>query len=197
MDRVFLFDLRKAAQAVAVILREERQHRMNYMKLLKLLSICERETLSESGRMIVGDKIVAMDRGPLPSRIYNLIKGEDPSAPAWSEVFERERYEIKMINDPGVGALSRREIAKLQEVAQRHAFDDEWAMVNITHKLPEWRKNEPDEGSRKEIPLEDIIEAVGADASAIIERAQKDAMFDDFFPENQPCAEVIRSRLAV
>lgn len=193
MDRVFQFNLLKAAQAVAVILQEERLHRMNYMKLLKLIAICEREFIRESGKMIVGDLMVAMERGPLPSRIYSLIRGEDPCSPDWSQFFERDRYELSMLKNPGIGSLSRREVEKLQEVTRRHASDDEWTMVTLTHEFPEWQKNKPKKGSCEEIPQRDIIEAVGADAAAIIERAQKDAMFDDFFPGNPPCAKATRS----
>jgi uncharacterized phage-associated protein len=38
---------------------------MNYMRLLKLLYIAERETLGRTGRPIVGGPVTAMERGPV------------------------------------------------------------------------------------------------------------------------------------
>ena len=121
----FRFDLEKAVQAVGVILRQEPGRRINYMKLLKLLEIAERESLRDTGNMITGDRLVAMDRGPLPSNVYNLIKGEHIGVPHWDTFIDRERYHVALRRNPGVSRLSRFEIEKLQQVTTRHENDDE------------------------------------------------------------------------
>jgi hypothetical protein len=64
-----------------------------------------------------------------------------------------------MHSDPGIGALSPFIATKLRDVADRHENDDEWAMVEITHKLPEWMKHNPGSSSET-IPLQDILEAL-------------------------------------
>ena len=187
----FRFDLEKAIQATAVILREQVGHRINYMKLLKLVSIAEREALKETGRMIVGDTIVAMKRGPLPSRMYDLLKGEHVDLQAWSEYIGRDKYDAYLTKQPGVARLSRFEIEKLQEVARRHVNDDEWTMVEITHTFGEWIKNAPQNASSQKIPIEDILEAVGraAETEEILREAQQQRLMSDFFVRHGACSK--------
>ena len=174
---MFRFDFEKTLQAVAVMLRSESSRRMNYMRLLKLLYICDRESIAEIGRSITGDETVAMERGPVLSHVYNLIKGLHYDSPIWDRFIEKDRYEImlKEIRDPGTDLLNKFEIEKINEVAERHRLHDEWDMVQLTHKLPEWKKNNPGDSS-KPIPLDDILEATGrmADADSI----KKEAAFE-------------------
>jgi uncharacterized phage-associated protein len=170
----FRLDVKKAIQAIGVLFREDRVKRMNYMRLLKLLYVADRESLSETGRPITGGPVLAMPRGPLLEEVYRLIRGQHVEMPNWDRFLRKERYELEMIEDPDVGALSKYEIKKLQEVAAKHANHDEWEMVGITHKLPEWIKNDPGTSSRA-IPLRDILEAIGKadEADEIIEEAQE------------------------
>ena len=75
----FQFGTRKIVEAAAVLLRSSQHGRMGRLRLLKLLYIADRESLRETGRPIVGTKLVAMDLGPVHSEVYDLIKG----ARAW------------------------------------------------------------------------------------------------------------------
>lgn len=154
------FDFHRACQAVAHFLRSLPGQRMNYMRLIKLLYIAERECIRESGRGLTGGTVIAMERGPVLEDILRLIRNEHYESPEWSEHFRVEGYHLTMIDDPGADILSPFVSRKLSEIAMRHEKDDEWAMVEITHKLPEWIKNNPGESS-KAIPLSDILEAVG------------------------------------
>lgn len=178
----FRFKLRKTLQAVAVLLRNEPSQRTNYMRLLKLLYIADRECLKESGRSITGDGFVAMKRGPVPSQSYDLIRGRHLQSPEWSASVRKNGYNIELARDPGLAELSRFEIDILQRVSERHAGNDEWEMVEITHGFEEWRKNDPGDSSRP-IPLEDILEAVGrsADEASIAQDAKDEAAFDRVF----------------
>ncbi|HEX7449439.1 MAG TPA: Panacea domain-containing protein [Pirellulales bacterium] len=187
MRHPFHFDQKIASQAVAFLLRNEPGQRMNYMRLLKLLYLAERETLAEAGIPLTGSRTVALKRGPVLEDVFSLIRGEHPAAPEWSTYFTVENYEIRMTADPGLGRLSRFIAAKLGDVARRHRSDDEWQMVEITHRLPEWVKNDPGDSS-KEIPLNDILAAVGreADLDKIISDARFDAMSIKFFSDDQP-----------
>ena len=157
----FHFNFEKSLQAVGVMLRTESLRRMNFMKLLKLLYICDKESLKEIGKPITGDRVVAMKRGPVLSHIYNLIKGEDCNYPVWNQYIEKDRFDIflKESEDPGIELLTKFEIEKINEVSERYCRCDEWDMVRITHELPEWKRNDPGESS-KPIPDEDILEAI-------------------------------------
>lgn len=185
MTRVFRFDAEKSLQAVAYLLRRESAHRMNYMRLLKILYIAEREAFAESSKPITGSRVVATHRGPILDDILRSIRGQHRSAPLWAECFRLDNYYVEMFHDPGVGRLSRYAMEKLEQVAIRHQADDEWEMVEIVRRLPEWQRNEPGDSCR-EIPLEHIFEAVGRgnDFAMIVARAQLANRAADFFFED-------------
>ena len=170
----FRLDVNKAIQAIGVLFREDGVSRMSYMRLLKLLYVADRETLTDTGRPIIGGPVVAMANGPVLSEVYDLIRGQHREMPQWDSFLRKERYSLEITNNPDVGALSKYEIDKLQKVAQRFADFDEWEMVRVTHGFPEWVNNNPGNSS-KSIPLMEILEAVGRgrEAKAIVEEAQE------------------------
>jgi uncharacterized phage-associated protein len=189
MPGPFRLNIDKAIQAAAFVLREHSSaQRLNYMKLLKLMYLAERESLRERGTMITGDRAIAMRRGPLLGGIYDLIKGEHVAADRWEKYIERDGYHVYAKGNPGVGKLSKAEIETLRKVVNIHREHDEWEMVNFTHELDEWKKNDPGTSSRP-IPLRDILEAVGRaqEADAIIEEAEKERAFDAFFGTHCAC----------
>jgi uncharacterized phage-associated protein len=148
---------------------------MSYMRLLKLLYVADREALAETGRPITGGPVVAMANGPVLSEVYDLIRGQHREMPQWGAFLRKDRYSLEMTNDPDVGSLSKYEIKKLQEVAQKHAEHDEWEMVLVTHEFPEWIKNNPGQSS-KPILLCEILEAIGQgpqDRAEIIKEAHE------------------------
>jgi uncharacterized phage-associated protein len=179
----FTFQSQKTMQAVAVLLKREHAKRTNYMRLLKILYIADREALQQTGRTITGDRVVAMERGPVLSNVLNLIKSEHSESQAWDEYFHKDAYDIELIDDPGNGLLSRFEIRTLHDISTKFAQSDEWDLVNITHGFPEWQNNKPKEGTCNPIPVEDIIVAVGreADKDDILGRAAHSRAMDKFF----------------
>ena len=156
------FDILKVAQACAVLLKSEPTRRMSRLRLLKLLYIADREYLKERGRPITGDRVAAMDHGPVLSRTYDLIKGTDIGAPTWGRHFRNlGARDVELGEDPGAGKLSRFEIEKLQQVASRLADLDDWSVAELTHGFPEWEKNAPAKGASRPIPLDDLLAATG------------------------------------
>jgi hypothetical protein len=123
-----------------------------------------------------------MQRGPVLEDLLALIRGQHIKSPEWCKFIRTDRYYVEMINDPGIGHLSKFVTRKLEDVAERFEQADEWDMVNITHQLPEWEKNDPGESSRP-IPLEDILEAVGRhnDIQRIIAGGIRDTAAAEFF----------------
>ncbi len=168
------FSLQKALQAAAVLLKTENERRMNYMRLLKLLYIADRESVKQTGCPITYDRIVAMDHGPVPSRFYALIMGRDPASPKWARFVVTEHFDVELIKDPGNKKLSGYEIEVLQTVAKERESLNQWGVRDETHDFPEWEKNYV-KGTSVHIPLRDTLEAVGRgkDAEAILEEAAK------------------------
>ena len=180
------FDQRKATEATAALLRNADGQRMNYMRLLKLLYLAERKSLEVRGRPIFCDTVVAMKRGPVLSRVYDLIKGSDPGVPQWAQFFKKEAFDIVMKSDPGVARLSRAEVDIINEIDQQFSECDETDIVDWCHdNLPEFQKNDPEASGKKQnrIPLEDIMEAIGRPGQhdAVLEQLKESMAAADFF----------------
>lgn len=186
MARVFSFDVERTIQAVAYLLRNEPGHRMNYMRLLKLLYLAERECLRDAGISITGSRVIAMERGPVLEDVFACIRGQHVGASQWFKYFRVDRYSLELIENPGVGKLSKFLAEKLDAVAHRYQELDEWEMVALTHELQEWIKNNPGKSS-KEIPLADILEALGraGDLREVCSGAATASEFDRFFSADE------------
>src|SRR5262249_4855746 len=130
----FLFNRDRTVQAIACLLKLN-GNRMNFMRLLKLLYIADREMLAEHAYIITGDSPVAMRRGPVLENTYALIRG---GGPGWDPFLKKEHYHIALIADPGHGKLSQAIERKLKEVFDRYIDKDEFDMVAETHGFPEW-----------------------------------------------------------
>jgi len=176
----FRFNLSKAAEAAAYLLRLAPAQEMTRIRLLKLLYLADRRSLQETARPITGDRVVAMRHGPVLSNVYDYIKGSGFEQSRWDEHFETVGLLcIRLRCSPDIRHLSRKEIAILDEVHRVHEGKDEWEIVEETHGLPEWRNPEP-EAKAKEIPLEDILRAVGHGdrVAQILEDARAEATMD-------------------
>lgn len=189
MSRAFRFNSLKTIQSAAFLLRREPAHRMNFVRLLKILYLAEREILAESGKPLTGSRVVAMRRGTIPQDVLDVISGRHTASPEWSRFFRTDRYSIEMTNDPGLSYLSKYVCRKLDEVSRKHDDFDEWAMVDETQRLPEWQQNAPGDPPR-EITLRQILEAVGraADLEQIVADARDDARAEEFFTESEAAA---------
>lgn len=176
-------NIQKTLQVVSTVLHLHGTKDMSYLRLLKLLYIADRESIGETGQSITGDRVVAMEYGPVLSGVYNLImKGDTTSWPLWSEYFRTLGYRIEQIKELGNGKLSRYEIGKLRELTKRYEDKNEWQMVAITHEFPEWKRNDPGTSS-KPIPLTHILAALGrsADEAAIEQETFDQQAFDRLF----------------
>jgi uncharacterized phage-associated protein len=156
----FSFNERKAAQAASRLIQLSGGE-MNYLALMKLLYLADREALVRFGKPITGDRIVAMKHGPVLSRIYGLVSQKKQELPEseWHKFIPRPNsfvYTVKFSGVPDVGELSQAEVALIDGVFAKFSGWEEWALVDFTHKLPEWR--DPKDSSVP-IPFEDILRA--------------------------------------
>ncbi len=180
---MFTFRLEKAIQATGVLFRQEHVKRMAYLRLLKLLYIAERESLKETGRPIIGDHVVAMDHGPVFTRVYSLVKGEAVGTDVWNNYLVKDHYHLELSHSPDVGELSRYEVEKLQEVGKRYEDWNDWEVVRETHSFEEWKNNIPIKGSSLPIPFAHILKAVGRDkdTEAIAQFHKDSQIYDNIF----------------
>jgi uncharacterized phage-associated protein len=177
----FKLDVLKTIQAIAVLFRSDLCKEMDYLRVLKLLYIADRESLAETGRPITGDQVVAMKLGPVLSGIYDLVKSNPCEPSIWQNFLRKDHYQIELTEDPGTEELSPYEIGKLLEVAKRYKDCGSHDLVEITHEFGEWQRNNPEKSGVKiqPIPFADILAAVGR--AEDVEWIRKDAAAADTF----------------
>lgn len=168
----FRFDEKKASQAACLLLNRHGGS-MNYMAMIKLLYLADRAALLHCGQPITGDRLVSMPHGPVLSMVLDFINSGSPQAgSAWTEAISPpSNYEVRVLADPGLDELSQFEIGVIEQVDKDYGHFDPWALVKLTHQLPEW--HDP-EGSSIPIPPEEILRCEGKSAETI-ERIAKDA----------------------
>jgi hypothetical protein len=171
------YNERKTAAAAGVLLREA-GGRMEYLRLLKLLYMADRESWDRYGRPITGDDYVSMDHGPVLSETYNRIKDEGTSEGFglegwWEKTVERvSRYDVRLAAEPDLGPLSPAEVRLLKDTYDLYRDFETWPLVRHLHRiLKEWTNPK---GSSINIFPEDILKALGKPAKAI-EDAREEA----------------------
>jgi hypothetical protein len=183
-DTYFHFGTKKIVQAASVLLQCRAERQMSYLRLLKLLYIADRESLKETGWPIVGTEPVAMDHGPVHSKVLDLVKGnrrlDRQERQQWSDHIRTQQMDVILIRDPGTLSLSPYEITKLRDVCLRYESADRFGVRDETHEFPEWAQNHT-VGTSRPIPFEDIIRAVGRgdDLEEILADAEEANALDD------------------
>jgi uncharacterized phage-associated protein len=132
------------------------------MRLLKMLYMADRASMKKIGRTVTGDRPFAMDNGPVLTRVYNLIKGEDSENTLWDKFIQRKGgQDVELIAETGNEELSEFELNLLVEIARDRRERDDYAVADETHDFQEWIKNRPEKGSSKIIPWDDVLESLG------------------------------------
>ena len=66
------FDKVKALNALLFV--ANRVRRKDFHKIFKIIYFADRQHLADWGRPITGDTYIAMEAGPVPSRMYDMMK---------------------------------------------------------------------------------------------------------------------------
>ena len=69
---VYTFNKEKSLQVILYVLQN--LQRRDLHKIFKILYFVDREFLAQYGMPITGDSYIAMDAGPVPSKIYDIFK---------------------------------------------------------------------------------------------------------------------------
>lgn len=138
----FNFNEDKATQAAALFLKKN-GGKMNYMKLIKLLYLADREALALWERPITGDSYVSMARGPVLSNVLDKINsGKTPHVISYwhKHISSPVSYNVSLKQEPEFDELSKRERDLIVKLFKKYEKCDQWQMVEICHKiLPEWQ----------------------------------------------------------
>jgi len=170
----FVFDIDKAVAAAAYVTKRCDKD-LTIFILLKMMYGAERHALATWHRPITGDCFASMEKGPVLSRIYTLIKGEiahtNSDMVKWLKHFSpRQGNKIKLIAEPDFGVLSQLEVEALEKsmeevsaLIKRHGLIAE----ELHKQWPEWR--DPMNFGRGSIPLtlKEVLSEVVEDESEI------------------------------
>ncbi len=155
-----MFNLEKVIQTCNYLLQKNNGS-LNYTKMIKLLYLADRESLNEAGNTITGDSYYSLDNGPVLSKLYNLIKGEqtnEKEQTIWDSRFTKDGYDLICLSDRiPFGELSRYEMNLLDTLYKQFKKYDFRYMIDYTHNpenCPEWQCPN---GSSIPISLEDIL----------------------------------------
>jgi uncharacterized phage-associated protein len=134
----------KATEAAAFLLSRSGQA-MNYMKLIKLLYLADREALIRWGWPISTDRYVSMKHGPVLSNVLDLINFGSLSEKtgSWSSLISNPSgYDVSLereISEEDFEELSVAERKLLEEIWGKYGGLDEWELVDLLHDVGEWQ----------------------------------------------------------
>ena len=166
----FVFDEMKATQAACYLLTLNAGC-INYMKMIKLLYLADRQYITDWSNSITTDCYVSMDNGPVTSQIYDLIKASrTDNGSYWASCIRTNEYNVALAKEPEeYDRLSPMEMEVIAEINNKFSAVSEWDVVKFCHEnLREWQNPS---GSTIQITIEDIIRAVKSkkDADECIE----------------------------
>ena len=178
----FVFDEEKTTQAASVLL-DKHGGTMPYIKLIKLLYLADRQSLIDTGSPITRDRFVAMPKGPVLSRVLDLIRESHPAGDSlWHSCISRSGHDATLIGAPGRDRLAEYDEQLLDRIFETYGEEDEWDLVVLTHELPEW--SDPGESSCPIAP-EDILRNAGfteEQVQHVVEQADAVYSFRQHFP---------------
>jgi len=143
----FTFDYKKTTQSLNY-LAEKSGGQINRMKALKLIYFADRYHLRKYGRLITNDTYYAMDNGPVASGAKDIAEGSDfigreaqNYASDYIETFSK--YDLKSKQATDKAEFSGSDLEALDYALDKFGHLDEWGIVDLTHKYPDWYKHGP------------------------------------------------------
>ncbi len=161
-----IFDKTKALNALLYVVN--RLQRRDFHKIFKILYFADREHLSEWGRPITGDNYIAMEAGPVPSKIYDMLKivrGDSymKDIEGLSEYFKIEDWKyVQPLKDADTSALSASEKKILDKAIEKYGELSFGELKEKSHDIA-WRSTARDYA----IKWDDIAREAGLDSEEI------------------------------
>lgn len=160
------FDKIKALNALLYV--ANRVQRKDFHKIFKIIYFADRQHLADWGKPITGDTYIAMEAGPVPSRMYDMMKmvrGDSylPDTEGLSSYFIVENWMyVKPLKDADLSKLSRNEQEALDESIAKYATLSYDEIKEKSHDVA-WRSTARDFS----IKWEDIAREAGLDSDEL------------------------------
>jgi uncharacterized phage-associated protein len=154
------FDPKTAVEAVLYIANKLSDP--SFHRIAKLLYFADRLHLARYGRFICGDRYIAMQYGPVPSGVYELLKSVKNSLRFPGEARQDQPFTIKAkftvspLRSPDLEWLSPSEVACLDEAIADYGNLSFAELTELSHDAA-WRLTRVNE----EIDIEAIVASIG------------------------------------
>lgn len=153
------FDRDKALEVILFIAKNL-QGTATFHSISKMLYLADKLHLQEYGRLICGDRYIAMEYGPVPSAIYDMMKvaGKRTSIDVdWDEIIQdamgvAHGRNVFAKRDCNMDMLSESELECIQRTISQFGKKSFGQLVDITHDSA-WKAVEENET----IPVDAIV----------------------------------------
>lgn len=156
------FDRTKALNALLYV--ANRVQRKDFHKIFKIIYFADRQHLADWGRPITGDTYIAMEAGPVPSRLYDMLKivrGDSymPDSEGLGRYFQIDNWMyVNPLVDSDLNKLSDNEQEALLEAINKYAMLSYDEIKEKSHDVA-WRSTARDFN----ISWDDIAREAGLD----------------------------------
>lgn len=168
----------KITQSLGFLLSLDDNHRMNKLKLVKLIWAADRYHLRKYGRTVTDSEYFALPHGPVSSLTLDVIDNDEVALYTEDISFisehitpwESDKNQIVLYNETEDDYLSETDKEALKFAWDTFGDKDPFELAdNITHQYPEWSKfrehfDVNNERSRQSINLNDFFENPSEDA---------------------------------
>ncbi|MBR5081062.1 MAG: SocA family protein [Bacteroidales bacterium] len=119
------FDKEKSLNALLYV--ANRVQRKDFHKIFKIIYFADRQHLADWGRPITGDIYIAMEAGPVPSRLYDMLKivrGDSylPDTEGLGKYFQIENWMyVRPLQDADLHKLSANEQEAMSAAIEKYA----------------------------------------------------------------------------
>ncbi len=152
------FDRDKALEAILYIAKS--LHNPTFHSISKMLYLSDKLHLQEYGRLICGDCYIAMEYGPVPSAIYNMMKvaAKKQSIDVdWDEIIQetldvRHGREVIPRRDCDMNMLAESEVECIRNTIAEYGSRSFGQLTDMTHDSA-WNATD----DNQPIPLESIV----------------------------------------
>lgn len=171
----FQFDEKKGVEALTHV--ASKWPGLTAFFAAKVLFFAEKLHLNRYSRPIVGDTFIAMPNGPVPSTLYDFIKGHldqagDPEAIMAALLIERDPYpRVAAQRPPDLDVLSPSDLECLDEAIAFCLPRGFGALSSLTHQERAWIEA-PANG-----PMDYELMIEGDERDAIVEEAREFASY--------------------
>ncbi len=156
------FDRTKALNALLYV--ANRVQRKDFHKIFKIIYFADRQHLADWGKPITGDTYIAMEAGPVPSKMYDMLKivrGDSylPDVEGLGKFFAVENWMyVKPLADADLNKLSRNEQEALDDSIAKYSALSYDEIKEKSHDVA-WRSTARDFS----ISWDDIAREAGLD----------------------------------